>query len=105
MGKRLVALARESNQFKIVAAIVRAGHQQLDIDAGECAGIGRIGLPVTFDLRYRSGTALVSPVRRERVREHGEVYTSPFALEYCLAWEAGAAGALLDFDARVQRTR
>jgi 4-hydroxy-tetrahydrodipicolinate reductase len=51
MGKRLIALAREAAVFNIVAAIVRPNHPQLEQDAGEVAGIGAIGLPLTFDLR------------------------------------------------------
>lgn len=51
MGKRLIALAREAAVFKIEAAIVRPNHPQLQLDAGEVAGIGAIGVPLTFDLR------------------------------------------------------
>jgi len=51
MGKRLVALAREAALFNIVAAIVRPNHELLARDAGEIAGIGPIGVPMTFDLR------------------------------------------------------
>src|SRR4051794_10232443 len=51
MGKRLVALARESGRFDLVAAIVRPDHKLIATDAGECAGIGAIGLPLTLDLR------------------------------------------------------
>lgn len=51
MGKRLIALARESGKFKIVAAIARPDSPNLGKDAGEIAGLGPIGLPITFDLR------------------------------------------------------
>jgi 4-hydroxy-tetrahydrodipicolinate reductase len=51
MGKRLVALAREAALFNIVGAIVRPNHELLQRDAGEIAGIGPIGVPMTFDLR------------------------------------------------------
>jgi 4-hydroxy-tetrahydrodipicolinate reductase len=51
MGKRLIALAREAALFNIVAAIVRPNHELLQRDAGEIAGIGNIGVPLTFDLR------------------------------------------------------
>src|SRR4051812_46840875 len=51
MGKRLVALAREAAVFNVVAAIVRPNHDLLERDAGEIAGIGPIGVPLTFDLR------------------------------------------------------
>ena len=51
MGQRLVALAKQSGRFEIVGAIERPDHDAQARDAGEVAGIGRIGLPLTFDLR------------------------------------------------------
>jgi 4-hydroxy-tetrahydrodipicolinate reductase len=51
MGQRLIALARQAGDFDIVAAIERPDSPQLARDAGEIAGIGPIGLPITFDLR------------------------------------------------------
>ena len=51
MGQRLVALAREDSQLGVVAAIDRPDHPQLHKDAGELAGIGSIGVPLTFDLK------------------------------------------------------
>jgi 4-hydroxy-tetrahydrodipicolinate reductase len=51
MGRRLITLAREAAVFRIVGAIVRPDHPLLDRDAGEVAGIGPIGLHVTFDLK------------------------------------------------------
>ncbi|CAN5686663.1 4-hydroxy-tetrahydrodipicolinate reductase [soil metagenome] len=51
MGKRLIALAREAAVFNVMAAIVRPTHDLLERDAGEIAGIGPIGVPLTFDLR------------------------------------------------------
>jgi len=51
MGSRLIALARQSNQFELLGAIERPDHPAQARDAGEVAGIGAIGIPVTFDLR------------------------------------------------------
>ena len=51
MGKRLVALAKVDKAFELVAAIDRPDSADLARDAGEIAGIGPIGLPITFDLR------------------------------------------------------
>jgi 4-hydroxy-tetrahydrodipicolinate reductase len=51
MGKRLVALSRADRSFDLVAAIDRPECAELSRDAGEIAGIGAIGLPITFDLR------------------------------------------------------
>jgi len=51
MGKRLIALAKDSGDFKIVAAIDRPESDLQAKDAGEAAGIAKIGVPVTFDLK------------------------------------------------------
>jgi 4-hydroxy-tetrahydrodipicolinate reductase len=47
MGGRLIALAKQAGDLQIAAAVERAGHPQLGRDAGEIAGIGAIGLPIT----------------------------------------------------------
>lgn len=51
MGRRLVALARGDKAFELVAAIDRPDCAEMSRDAGEVAGIGAIGVPITFDLR------------------------------------------------------
>src|SRR3982750_724358 len=51
MGRRLIALAREAAVFQVVAAIERPDHPMQGTDAGEAAGVGHIGVPITFDLR------------------------------------------------------
>jgi len=51
MGRRLIALARADKSFQLVAAIEKADSEAQARDAGEIAGIGHIGLPVTFDLK------------------------------------------------------
>ena len=51
MGKRLIALARAEKAFDLVATIDRPDSDELSRDAGEIAGIGAIGLPITSDMR------------------------------------------------------
>jgi 4-hydroxy-tetrahydrodipicolinate reductase len=51
MGQRLVALAKPDAAFEIVAALEQPAHTSQGRDAGEIAGIGPFGLPITFDLR------------------------------------------------------
>jgi 4-hydroxy-tetrahydrodipicolinate reductase len=50
MGRRLVALARESAVFNIVGAIERPDHLMQARDAGEIVGVGHIGVPISIDL-------------------------------------------------------
>src|SRR5262245_64931636 len=50
MGSRLVALIKESTALTLAGAIEGKGHQALGEDAGEVAGVGKIGLSITNDL-------------------------------------------------------
>ena len=50
MGQRLVALAREDPELAVVAAVDSPGHPLQGRDAGEVAGIGAIGVPITGEL-------------------------------------------------------
>ena len=51
LGQRLVALGHADPALSVVAAIDRADHPHAQKDAGELAGIGPIGVPLTPDLR------------------------------------------------------
>ncbi len=51
MAGRIVALVQEANDFTLAGAVERPGHQGIGKDAGELAGIGKIGLPLVDDLR------------------------------------------------------
>lgn len=50
MGRRLVALARESGAFTVAGALERADHPDIGRDAGEIAGVGAIGVPLSAEL-------------------------------------------------------
>ena len=50
MGCRLVSLVRDSTALMLVGALEGKGHPALGEDAGEFAGSGRAGIPITDDL-------------------------------------------------------
>jgi 4-hydroxy-tetrahydrodipicolinate reductase len=50
MGCRLVALIKDSTLLTLAGAIEGKGHLALGDDAGETAGCGRAGLPITDDV-------------------------------------------------------
>ncbi len=50
MGCRLVALIKDSTALTLAGAIEGKGHDALGEDAGETAGCGRAGIPITEDL-------------------------------------------------------
>lgn len=70
MGQRLVALAKQDEALALVAAIERAGHAAVGRDAGEIAGVGPIGLPVSPELK-RTPAVLVD-------------FTAPVAMRHWL---------------------
>jgi 4-hydroxy-tetrahydrodipicolinate reductase len=47
MGQRLVALAHEDSSFQLVAAVDSPTHPKLGADAGELAGVAKLGVPIT----------------------------------------------------------
>ena len=50
MGQRLVALAKEDTTLRVVAALDAPGAPALGRDAGEIAGVGHTGVPITSEL-------------------------------------------------------
>lgn len=50
MGQRLVALAKEDHELQVVAAVDSPRNPLTGKDAGEVAGIGPIGVPITGEL-------------------------------------------------------
>jgi 4-hydroxy-tetrahydrodipicolinate reductase len=50
MGQRLVALAHEDPELKIVAAVEGTSHPALARDAGDVAGVGSLDLAVTSEI-------------------------------------------------------
>ena len=49
MGSRIIALHRETPGLKLVAALEAPGHRAVGRDAGEAAGVGSLGVPITAD--------------------------------------------------------
>lgn len=61
--------------------------------------------PIAFDIRFHDGKAVVMPVTREGVVTDAGVFAPIVAREYCLTWEAGAAGTTLDYSVHLVRPR
>ncbi|HAU38557.1 MAG TPA: 4-hydroxy-tetrahydrodipicolinate reductase [Phycisphaerales bacterium] len=76
MGRRIAALAIESEQFDIVSAVEAPGHADLGKDIGELAGAGRFGVKVAetlegdpqvvIDFSLPEGTMSILPVCRQK---------------------------------------
>jgi 4-hydroxy-tetrahydrodipicolinate reductase len=72
MGTRIVALARETPDVRVVAALEAAGHPALGSDAGEVAGIARAAVALTTDAAaaITAGRVLVEFSSPEASLEH-----------------------------------
>jgi 4-hydroxy-tetrahydrodipicolinate reductase len=51
MGHRLIALTKKDPGLELAAAMERADHPQIGKDAGEAAGVGTLGIPLTAELK------------------------------------------------------
>jgi 4-hydroxy-tetrahydrodipicolinate reductase len=49
MGSRIVALHGEAPGLRVAAALEAPGHRAVGRDAGETAGVGKLGVPITAD--------------------------------------------------------
>ena len=50
MGQRVIAAVHQDRELELIAAIEAAGHPRLGQDAGELAGIGRLGIRIGTEL-------------------------------------------------------
>ncbi|MDB5296430.1 MAG: dapB [Phycisphaerales bacterium] len=82
MGQRLVALASQDPDLKIVAALERAGSPALGRDAGDVAGVGPLGVAVSTDL---PAAAAVPPATTAAASPAVLIdFTAPAALRHWL---------------------
>ena len=52
MGSRLIALIKDATALALAGAVEGKGHHALGQDAGEMAGVGKMGVPITDDLSH-----------------------------------------------------
>ena len=58
--------------------------------------------PVDFNVHYHDGNAILLPVSREKVYSDSGRFAPIIDHDYCLMWETGLAGALLDYRVAVR---
>ena len=58
---------------------------------------------VGFNVYFREGNARIIPVEVKTALDASGDFTADQGQNYCLEWEAGAAGSILDY--RVQQVR
>jgi len=57
---------------------------------------------VSFDISYREGTATLAPVVRENSLGDSGIFVAALSARFCLSWEAGPAGAIIDYRLRLK---
>jgi hypothetical protein len=57
--------------------------------------------PLAFNIHYKDGNAVVAPITRDAVTADSGIYQPLAPEQYCLAWEAGAEAASLDYHVAV----
>lgn len=58
--------------------------------------------PVDFNIHYHEGKAIVIPISRNMTRGDSGVFASQIVQDYCLMWEAGVTGAIIDYRIRLK---
>jgi hypothetical protein len=53
--------------------------------------------PVAFNIHYHEGQAVIMPVSRDDVTSDDDAFRPLLNQEYCLMWQAGREGAVLDY--------
>lgn len=59
--------------------------------------------PVAFNIHYHEGKTVIMPVSRDATTAEDDTFRPLAAHDYCLMWEAGREGAIIDY--RVLLTR
>jgi len=58
--------------------------------------------PVAFDISYREGQATLAPIVRENSLGDSGIFVARLNANFCLSWEAGPAGAVVDYRLRLK---
>ena len=74
------------------------------LQAGQRIGyLFRAAAPLKFNVHFHDGNAVIEPVSAASTKEESGEFSADRDQTYCLMWEAGAAGSVLDY--RVGRLR
>lgn len=97
MGKRILALAAESGDFSIVAAIERPDHPDLGKDAGLIAGIGEL------NILLEGSAAVTADVMIDFSLPEGAPRSIDYCIENNVGLVMGTTGLTADLQAQLRR--
>ena len=63
----------------------------------------RAAVPLAFNIHFHDGNAVIEPVSAARTQGESGEFSADRDQTYCLMWEAGAGGSVLEY--RVERLR
>ena len=76
----------------------------VELQAGGRVGyLFRAVAPLAFNVRFHDGNAVIEPISVASTQGESGEFTADRDQTYCLMWEAGAGGSVLDY--RVERLR
>ena len=61
--------------------------------------------PVDFNIHYRDGKMVIMPLARDKAMEGDETFRPLVAQDYCLTWQAGREGAIIDYRILLNRSQ
>lgn len=71
------------------------------LDPGERVGFYfASSSPVAFNVHYQDGNAVIMPIVREQATREADEFTADRKEVYCLTWEAGAQGSIVEYRLR-----
>ena len=78
--------------------------QCVALQAGERIGyLFRAAVPLAFNIHFHDGNAVIEPVSAAGTQGESGEFSADRDQTYCLMWEAGAGGSVLDY--RVEKLR
>jgi hypothetical protein len=74
------------------------------LQAGQRIGyLFRAAAPLAFNIHFHDGNAVIEPVSADNTQGESGEFSADRDQTYCLMWEAGAPGSVLEY--RVERLR
>ncbi len=61
--------------------------------------------PVDFNIHYRQGNSMILPLSLDKTTEDDGTFRPLVAQDYCLTWEAGREGAIIDYRILLNRSQ
>lgn len=61
--------------------------------------------PLSFDIHYHEGKAVIMPVTLDRVTAESGTFVALVDQDYCLMWEAGPKGTPVDYRIELRRRK